>query len=776
MKFLINIALITFKKLKSEFINSLNDNKNIFSFVYHIISSVKKAFLNFFLNWDRYYIKIFLLLIIVTGILIRVLYIKSALPYIHNSDEMHNGTMIIQILQDGDFNPHYFNYPPLTTYLLLPFFVLNYFRLMSNGKLTSLQDILIGRDTGFPGTISHPSFYAVGRLAIILLAILSILLIYEVGKRYFNKKVGLISALILTFFSFHIRYSTVITPNMTVTFLVLLSLFLLSLYSEKGYLRYIIFAGLSAGLTVAAKYNSFLIIVPLILGILFYSNKKLRDIWIVSSSTAFGFFLGCPYAVLDFSTFLDHTGYDVWYYRVRGHIGFEGTSGIEQLKFYLGNFKDWINNIFHIKGSWNLSLIGTLLCFVLDIKNFFILFSFPILYIFYMSQQKVNFLRNMVCITPFIALSISIVLYHGYKILIVSLNRLRKNRLFHFKINSDLIFIGCLLILLIPLKPISVIKSAYKYNKTYKEPRTESVEFARDNFPNAKIGISMELRIHAYDLAKIQNKVLFNTEMVSLSYLYEENFDYIISSSSYFYYDKEKRGRYSDRIKILESKFPKKNIIKSFGVDHVKLDFLSWNPLINIYKVDKSFLNEKHIRKIKGGNINLDKEDLEKLFANDNLLRNGSLESWSHGSCSKPDFFEGGDNIFEGMIFREKREVKAGKYSAKIVGDNFNFTQILANNKDISGKKLTCFVWVKTNVPNKYRIKIDGGYEECSSERHSGSGDWVLLQAKLTVNPLARFIIVRIISARRTGNVDDVVYVDGALLVEGDWSAYYDHF
>jgi len=215
-----------------------------------------------------------------------------------------------------------------------------------------------------------------------------------------------------------------------------------------------------------------------------------------------------------------------------------------------------------------------------------------------MSQQKVNFIRNMLCITPFIALSIGIVLYYFYRILIASLNFFRRKKLFRFRINRDVIFIGCFLIFLIFLRPIGAIKSAYQYKKHYKETRTKAVEYVRDNFPDAKIGISKELKIHPFDLDKVQNKVLFNTEKVSLIDLYEKNFDYIISSNKYFYYNVQKRTKYSDNLDALERKFPEQNIIKSFGDGSVVIDFLSKEPRINIYKVDKAFLNEKYIRKM----------------------------------------------------------------------------------------------------------------------------------------------------------------------------------
>ncbi len=41
------------------------------------------------------------------------------------------------------------------------------------------------------------------------------------------------------------------------------------------------------------------------------------------------------------------------------------------------------------------------------------------------------------------------------------------------------------------------------------------------------------------------------------------------------------------------------------------------------------------------------------------------------------------------------------------------------------------------------------------------------------VNTSARFLIIRIAQTEKTGKVDDVVYVDGVILVEGDWTTFY---
>lgn len=566
-------------------INLLNDNKNIFSVFYNWASGIIRAFANFFRNWELNYHRIFLLLLLVVGFLIRLPYIKFGLPYQHNCDEAAVVETAVKILQNADLNPHFFRYPSLTTYLQIPFYILNYCRLVSIDKIISIHDISFEN-----WNITHPSFFAVSRLTMVLFCTLSILLIYQVGKRYFNKKVGLLSALISTFFVYDIWFLRVTSPNQTVSFFVLLSLFTLSLYIEKKHLKYIFLIGVFSGLTVAAKYNAFLVISPIILGILFYSDRRLRDICIIIFSTAAGFFIGCPYAIFDLDTFLKHTAEEIRHYKIIGHSGSEGTPGLPQVRYYLNEFKGWAESTFHIKGTWNVTLIGIITYGLMDIRNFLVIFSFPFLYIFYMSQQKVNFIRNMSCIMPFIALFTAVTLYLFYTILVKILNYIGKNKLFSFKIQKDFLFIGYFLALFIFFKPIEKLENGYKYMKTYKESRTEAVDYVRDNFINYRIGISKELWIHPFDLNKIHNKKIINTERQSLAELYY-NFDYIISSDSFSKYFYEENC--ADRIMLLRNKFSKENIIKSFGLGDAFIDFLSNEPKINIYKVDESFIFDK---------------------------------------------------------------------------------------------------------------------------------------------------------------------------------------
>jgi hypothetical protein len=180
---------------------------------------------------------------------------------------------------------------------------------------------------------------------------------------------------------------------------------------------------------------------------------------------------------------------------------------------------------------------------------------------------------------------------------------------------------------------------------------------------------------------------------------------------------------------------------------------------------------EKFLHLYKLREKDLEKEELEKLFVNNSLLKNGSFENWSAGPFKNPDSFRGGEE----NTSREEKEVMIGKYSAKITGDNFNFFQNLSNLENYRGKKITCFAWIKTSTPNKFRMEIYDGIKSNFSKIHWGGGDWELLQANHTISHQAEFVNIRVIQAANTGGVNDVVYVDGTLLVEGDWNTYYQY-
>lgn len=151
-----------------------------------------------------------------------------------------------------------------------------------------------------------------------------------------------------------------------------------------------------------------------------------------------------------------------------------------------------------------------------------------------------------------------------------------------------------------------------------------------------------------------------------------------------------------------------------------------------------------------------------------NLLKNGSFESWSAGAAVAPDGWTlagAGAAIARGTTI-----IRFGEYSAKI-NRNGNDCNLYQRCFDIDadtntywrGRTVTLGCWVYAMVADRARIRVGDGVASVNSSFHSGGSSWEFLTATITLNAAATrlqayFFVV-------TG--DTFVYFDGAILVEG---------
>ncbi len=95
----------------------------------------------------------------------------------------------------------------------------------------------------------------------LIISLLSIILIYSLGKLLFNERVGLIGAFLLSIFPLHITYSTIVFPDLPSAFFVTLAVYLfLKAEKEKSYL-YFLSSGISIGIAYLMKELSIIIFV-----------------------------------------------------------------------------------------------------------------------------------------------------------------------------------------------------------------------------------------------------------------------------------------------------------------------------------------------------------------------------------------------------------------------------------------------------------------------------------------------------------------------------------
>lgn len=107
-----------------------------------------------------------------------------------------------------------------------------------------------------------------------LFGIVSIILTYLLAKQFFEKKVALLSSLLLSLCQFHVKYSRQGMLDVPLTFFILLTLFLFikGFNSKSAHPTFFVLAGISQGLGILTKWHA--AIFPTITIILFICLQK----------------------------------------------------------------------------------------------------------------------------------------------------------------------------------------------------------------------------------------------------------------------------------------------------------------------------------------------------------------------------------------------------------------------------------------------------------------------------------------------------------------------
>ncbi len=250
---------------------------------------------------DHYYIYIFS--IITIAIILRLIGIWHDYPYSFYPDEAHFVNRSLAF-GSGDLNPHWFHKPAFFMYLL--FFEYGIFFVV--GNLISLWHSVEDFAVAF---IANPGpFYIIGRVTVALFSISSIFLTYQLGKRHFNIRIGLLAALLLALCYGDISASQDIKADIPASFFTILSTYFLLNYLEKNKLKQLAFSIIAAGAGTATKLYPYVMLVPIYVSIFYIyayplENIKLnwKKIFGISIATILlfyaTFFVCSPYNFLD---------------------------------------------------------------------------------------------------------------------------------------------------------------------------------------------------------------------------------------------------------------------------------------------------------------------------------------------------------------------------------------------------------------------------------------------------------------------------------------------
>src|SRR3712207_496551 len=141
------------------------------------------------------------------------------------------------MLRTGDLNPHSFRKPTLYVYLLFGLFSI-YYRIGAAIGVYSTPVAQLNATTDVYATM--PEFFVIARLLTAAMAAVSIGAVYVIATRLWSRTAGLIAAVALATFAFHVRHSQLATldvPSAAVVSLAFLgSLAIMQRGSWKAYL------------------------------------------------------------------------------------------------------------------------------------------------------------------------------------------------------------------------------------------------------------------------------------------------------------------------------------------------------------------------------------------------------------------------------------------------------------------------------------------------------------------------------------------------------------
>jgi hypothetical protein len=311
------------------------------------------------------------------------------MPYPGHIDEAEISTRAVGILQTGDFNPHFFEYPSLPIYLTTAGFAVGFLDACAKQKIRNTREI---------GSVSYPYYEQPtvvypARATFAVLSSIALALVGIVAFELTQLEVSLVLAPLVASISTVYLYLSWRYLNVDVVgafFVMTTMLYALRHRSSNWNALNCLIVGICCGLTIACKYTLLPILLPGLLATWLSpsTNRALHGSLLVGAATL-AFLFATPYALLDFSVFLNDIGGASFHY-AHGHPGANGEPGWPQIVFYATRMVRDFGPLSPI-----LAIVGAAYLFSLDWRGTSILLSFPIAHLAYMSLQRVHFMRHM---------------------------------------------------------------------------------------------------------------------------------------------------------------------------------------------------------------------------------------------------------------------------------------------------------------------------------------------------------------------------------------------
>lgn len=344
--------------------------------------------------------------ILLVALLLRLWGIKYGLPFAYQIDEERIYVRkAVRMLDAGSLNPHYMHNPPLLTYLLEAIFAVRYGGSEAHRLIGDVPD--------------REGLFLIGRVVVALIGTLAVGLTFVAARRFFDRRVGLVAALLMAVAFLPVFYSHVALNNVPATAAALGSLIGTAGILRRGATHDYVLAGAFAGVAAATKYLDGIVLIPMLTAVLLAPRGPealpLRRGLAVGMGAALAAFVVCnPFALIKPGHFV-------------GSIGTQGdVVGVHKfgqdpdggLAFYLHTFTwglGWLPGI--------AALGGAALLIRADPRRALVLIPVVPLFVLYMGLQTRYFGRWLLPVFPIVCM---LAAYAVVRVMDLAATRLRR--------------------------------------------------------------------------------------------------------------------------------------------------------------------------------------------------------------------------------------------------------------------------------------------------------------------------------------------------------------
>lgn len=506
-----------------------------------------------------------LVLIIVMALVAYLWGIERNLPFTAEVDEDQYVDRAVKMAASGDLNPAWFGNPGSTVIYPLMFI----YR-VSNAIVTQTSPFQDDPNLLKRFESSFWQFYLAGRLLSVTYAVLSIPLVYLIGRRIFNSRVGLGGAFLFVLYAPVVYYIKIVRTDSAALFFGLLSLWLcLKVLDRPNVLRQVL-AGSAIGLSIASRY--FMVaLIPILLAVDVTvvweqrpkSFKEIPWIPLLAGLTAIflAFVFSSPYFILQFPIAMQ----DIRNEARATHLGADGLTMFGNMLWYIRSA---------IPGTITrpqviLTAIGVLIILVKRNPLQLLLLGFVIVFLIGISFSPLHWDRWIIQIIPVLSLFIA----YTVDTLIQKIGGQFNLNLIT---NKTLYSICILLLAILPGRQVVYLDLQDSSPST----RVVAREWMVKNL-SAQSRIAQEWYTAPLDDTSFKTSLQFSlAEDQHLKDYHREGFDYLVVSSEIYDRYLMESDRYVDETNFYNTLFTETKLIKVFEPTTTM-----GGPTIRIYKL-----------------------------------------------------------------------------------------------------------------------------------------------------------------------------------------------